>query len=248
LTDNDIGRVLRLGGKSALNSWSQSGVGLDELVQQLWVWYLERPGTQKKFSESDEFLARKLTYRAALQILSRKVLDDDEFRGKNLYSTENIKAALKGEGCNPYLAEILPKAFKALEEQNAGYASAVKSRYSKGSIPKENAPKQKLKWAVKSLTEHVNRIAITAEMYTDADGKLDVKEGPGSRKVLQKKRPHYEHAESPDLIKVKGEHSDPTARIALLLLQDPHQDGIRLRDEYLHETSLQDLLEGKDGA
>ena len=248
MTANDIYKVLRLGSKSALNSWSQSSVGLEDLVQQMWVWYLESPATQKKLADSDEYLARRLVYKAAIQKLSKKASADDEFNGKNFYSTENVKDALSGEGRNSYLAEILPKAFKALQEQNAGYANALKSRYFVGIFPHLKSEKNLLVRAHVSIAEHVNRIAITAEMSTDSDGKLDVKEGPGSRTVLQKKRPNYENAESPDSIKVKGEHSDPTARIALLLLENPEQDGISLRDEYLHENSLQDLLKGRGGA
>lgn len=220
-------KIITKGAKSALFSWKQSEEGLDDLVNDLWVWYLERPGTQKKLQESDEFLARKLVYKAALQILAQKSLSDDRFNGKSLYSSDSIKDALLGRSKNRYLVDILPKAMSGLEEQNEGQAEAIKMRYQDGEVPaRGSAQEAKLKRAVKSLTEHVNVIAITAGV--DSDG--NVTEGPGSR-----------HAVFPETRRAKGAgHSDPTGDIAITLIEHPE-----LRDEYLAVQPIREFLGGR---
>ncbi len=227
----EVGQIFEKSAKAALFAWQQDESGHEDLVSDLWVWYLESPATQRKITRSDEFLARRLVYKAALQILVSQALAADTFNGRNLYSSDSVKDALKGKSNNRYLLEILPRALEALANQNEEYAEAIRSRYEDGVVPKLNAPKQKLKWAVKSLTEHVNIITITAGV--DADG--NVSEGPGSRNAVY-----------PELRRAKGGgHSDPTGNMAIMLLENPTQDGISLRDEYLHEEPLPQFLAGR---
>lgn len=217
--------IFRKAAKSALFSWKQTEEGLDDLVNDIWVWYLESPATQKKLQGSDDFLARRLVYKAALQILTKGALSSDMFDGKNLYSSDSVKDALLGRSKNRYLVDILPKALEALEKQNEGYAEAIRSRYTDGVKPKGSAS-DKLLHAHKSLTEHVNIITITAGV--DAEG--NVTEGPGSR-----------HAIFPETRRSQGAgHSDPTGDIAIMLIEHPE-----LRDEYLAEADPKDLLAGQ---
>ncbi|AOZ61290.1 DNA binding protein [Mycobacterium phage DarthPhader] len=220
-------KIFRQAAKSALFSWKQSDEGIDDLVNELWVWYLERPGTQKKLQESDEFLARRLVYMASLQILAKESLSNDMFNGRSLYSSDSVREALEGKSTNRYLVDILPRAMEALGAQNDGrYAEAIRSRYDDGVIPvKKGGGAMTLARAVKSLTEHVNIIAITAGV--DSEG--NVTEGPGSR-----------HSVFPETRPTSGGHSDPTADIAILLIEHPE-----VRDEYLHETPIADLLKGR---
>lgn len=51
--------LFRKAAKSALYEWGRED-GLEDLVSELWVWYLERPSVQYKLKESDKFLARDL--------------------------------------------------------------------------------------------------------------------------------------------------------------------------------------------
>lgn len=222
MSANDIEKLMEQGAKSALFSWSQSNEGADDLVNELWVWYLESPATQKKLQESDRNLARKLVYKAGLQILAKKALGDDEFYGRTLYTTENVKDALADLSTNRYLKAILPTAMEDLEKQNPTYAGYVKDRYEYGVVPPRGPQQYGLSRAIKSLTEHVNVLAITADM-----------KGPGSKRDMQQKRSFSPNDEHPDLIRAKGEHSDPTANIAIMLVEHPE-----LRDEYLHEEPI----------
>ncbi|BBC43613.1 RNA polymerase sigma factor [Mycobacterium phage AN9] len=218
--------IIRKGARKALFAWKQDDSELDDLTNDLWVWYLERPGTQRKMANLTVNEAVETVKLAALQMLSGKQLSANEFNGRNLYSSDSVKEALLGESSNRYLVDILPMAMASLEKQNAGYAEAIRLRYDDGEVPKENAPKQRLKHAVKSLTEHVNIIAITAGV--DADG--NVSEGPGSR-----------HSVFPETRKSQGgDHSDPTATIAIALIEHPE-----LRDEYLYEPPIPEFLGGR---
>lgn len=218
-----IESIIKKSAKSALFSWKQSEDGLDDLINDLWVWYLERPSTQQKLAESDEYLARRLVYKAALQILAGKSLVEDEFRGNNLYSPENIKDALAGRARNKFLRHVLPTALDALAEQNEGYAEAIRARYIDGTVPQDNASKQKLKYALKSLTKHVNIQTIEA-------GGADSTNHPG---------PKLRNPIDPAVRGSGGRYSDPTADIAIMLINNPE-----LRDDYLEERSLQDFLRG----
>lgn len=230
MTLNEIHKVLRKGAKSALYAWKQDESGLEDLLHDLWVWYLERPGTQDKLEALKPHEAVKAVKRAALQMLSQKQLTSNEFHGRNLYSSENVKEALLGVSKNRYLVDVLPRALDALDTQNPARAEAVRSRYLDGEIPVSRSKEQvQLSKAIKSLTEHVNVIAITAGV--DAAG--NVREGPGSRSAI-----------FPELRRAKNSgHPDPTGDTAVLLVTRPD-----LREEYLHEMPLQDFLEGKGGA
>lgn len=221
-----VDTVIRKAAKSALFSWKQSEDGVDDLVNELWVWYLERPSVQKKLEDADEPLARKLVYRAALQILTGEALNSDRFQGRNLYSSDSIREALRGESKNRYLVDILPRALTALSAQNPGYAEELRMRYSDGIVPEPHSAQEKrLSRALKSLTEHVNVIVITAGM--NASGKLS--QGPGSRSAI-----------FPETRRSKGGgHADPTGDTAIALIEHPE-----LRDEFLSELPLQDFLRG----
>ena len=219
-------KIITKSAKSALFSWKQSEEGLGDLVNDLWVWYLESPATQKKLKESDEFLARRLVYKAALQILAKNSLSDDKFDGKNLYSSDSVKDALLGRSKNHYLVDILPKALELLAEQNEDYAEAIRSKYTDGKTPAQGSEAVKATRAVKSLTEHVNIIAITAGV--DSDG--NVTEGPGSR-----------HAVFPETRRGRGAgHADPTGDIAVMLIEHPE-----LRDEYLEVQPIREFIGGR---
>ncbi|AMQ66791.1 DNA binding domain protein [Mycobacterium phage Sham4] len=217
--------------RSALAAWKGDYSQDEDLVNDLWVWYLESPKTQAKLEKADAALRHTLVRRAALQILAKKALEEDIATGRAPYSTENVKEALAGESTNKYLVDILPRALKELAEKNDRYAEAIRSRYEDGILPpKKGGEAMTLSRAVKSLTERVNVIAITAGIRRDEEGRLLDKEGPGSR-----------HAVFPETRKSHGDgHSDPTADIAIALIEHPE-----LRDEFLYETPLPEFLGGR---
>jgi hypothetical protein len=212
--------IFKKAARSALNEWKQSIDGLDDLASSIWVWYLERPMTQRKLGEIEEHEAVKTVKKAALQMLRQNTLDDNLFDGKNLYSSESVKDYLSGTSTNEYLAEIMPEAVEALEQQNDGkYAEALHRRYSDHQIPRSKSEENVLVRAHQSLTEHVNLIAVK--------NTVDVS-GVGSRDAV------FEHTR-----KAKGGHPDPTGDIALSLLDKPVE-----RHHYLEPTDKDDFLGG----
>ncbi|UJD21153.1 RNA polymerase sigma factor [Mycobacterium phage SororFago] len=196
--------IFRKAARAALFAWKQDESGLDDLVNDIWVWYLERPETQRKLESIESHEAIKTVKNAALQMLSGQMLAANEFNGRNLYSSDAVKEALLGESTNRYLVDILPMAMDDLAEKNERQAEQIKVRYVDRVVPpRGSAAEAMLKRAVKSLTENVNIMAITSGV--DAEG--NVTEGPGSR-----------HSVFPGTRKAKGsDHSDPTADVAINL-------------------------------
>ena len=231
MIDKTMNKVFKKAADSALLEWGGDFDDATDLVNDLWVWYLERPATQKKFQEIEQYEAVKTAKLAAFQMLSRRTLSSNEFNGRNLYSSDSVKEALRGESKNNYLLDILPIAMEELSRQNEGQTEALRVRYEDQDVPaRGSAQEAKLKRAVKSLTEHVNVIAITANMRKDKDGNLIVKEGPGSRNAV-----------FPETRRSTGSgHSDPTADIAIMLIEHPE-----LRDEWIREEPLPKFLGGR---
>ncbi|AGR46467.1 hypothetical protein ODIN_52 [Mycobacterium phage Odin] len=226
----DINSVFSKAARKALVSW-ETDVSADELIQELWVWYLGSPSIQNRIDGLSEGEAVLYVRRQCFNILSGDAKAKDLFEARSHYSSDNVKDALMGTSTNRYLVDILPLAMEALGKQNEGYAEAIKVRYEDGVVPVSRSKEQvALSRAIKSLTQHVNIIAITAGVERDAKGKVVVKDGPGSK-----------HAIFPDIRKTQGDgHSDPTATIAMLLIEHPD-----LRDEYLHEPSIPEFLGGR---
>ncbi|ASZ72845.1 sigma factor [Mycobacterium phage Drake55] len=223
----DISKVFSKAARKALVSW-ETDLTADELIQDLWVWYLESPAIQNTIDGLVEGEAVLYVRRQALNILAKKALANDMFNGRRLYSSDSIREALAGTSTNRYLVDILPRAMESLSSQNEGYAEALRSRYIDGIVPpKKGGGAMQLARAVRSLTEHVNVIAILAGADV-ASNNVQI-EGPGSR-----------HSVFPETRPTTGGHSDPTADIAILLIEHPE-----LRDDYLYESPLPEFLGGR---
>ncbi|APD17483.1 sigma-K factor [Mycobacterium phage Cintron] len=197
-------RVMEAAAKSALVTWGREG-GLDDLVQDLWVWYLERPATQRKLEELSKPEAIATVRRAAIQILTEQVLAGNKFNGRNLYSSEAVKDVLKDRSNNRYLKDIMPTAMAALEKQHAVYAEALRSRYDDGVIPQDGPSQDALKNAHKAITEHVNIIVITAGDVSSAAVQAETRKSSGGR-------------------------SDPTADAAIALIEKGDEE-LELTDQ-----------------
>ncbi|AOQ27978.1 hypothetical protein SEA_CINDARADIX_48 [Mycobacterium phage Cindaradix] len=196
--------VIEAAAKSALVTWGREG-GLDDLVQDLWVWYLERPATQRKLEELSKPEAIVTVRRAAIQILTEQVLAGNKFNGRNLYSSEAVKDVLKDRSNNRYLKDIMPTAMAALEKQHAVYAEALRSRYDDGVIPQDGPSQDALKNAHKAITEHVNIIVITAGDVSSAAVQAETRKSSGGR-------------------------SDPTADAAIALIEKGDEE-LELEDK-----------------
>src|SRR5690606_5238732 len=154
-------KVFRRAARKAMYEWGRED-GLEDLVNSLWVWYLERPGTQEKLSEMSYLGSVEAVRQAAIQILQGEAAKDDVSSGNALYSSDAVKDALKGQSGNKYLDDVLPIAISRLASRNPGYVNAIESRYVDGSVPiSGSAGQRRLSLTIKSLTEEINILYLT---------------------------------------------------------------------------------------
>lgn len=212
--------------------------GYTDLANDLWVRVLESPTTQRKLDtlNNNEVVA-------TLKIMAQQLLSDQQgelnvFREVVMYSSDNVKDALKGKSDNKYLISVLPKAVENLAGRNQGYAAAIESRYLNKIVPKSQSAEQVLlSRAVKSLTEIVNALCI-ANTQRDDEGNLTVKDGPGS-KAGKFPQDGAKETEAQPIRRGKGGHSDPVAAQALALLSNPE-----IEDELLYLEPITEWTNG----
>ncbi len=227
MTGNDMLKVIRKAAELSLmewfaGQWDRQAQTVDDLTQDLWVWYLENPSTQRKVGELSEPEAVKTVMLRASQILSKQTLEGNTFQGRDLFSSDSVKDFLKGDSSNRYLAVVIPSALAAIDST---YAEAIRSRYVELVVPPKGKEQKRLTDAVKALTAEVNVSYITAET-----------EGIGSST-----------AAFPNTRKAKGNHSDPTGDMAVQMATRPYEyeTGDDLRP-HLYEPS--DMLQWCAGA
>ena len=229
--NSETHRLFRGAAKTALAEWypgqyTLQQQGLEDLIHDLWVWYLERPAVQTKLAEADPKLARKLAYKHAMKVLAGDALQADTFNGRTLFSSESVKDALKGRSTNKYLLSVLPIAMAAVQhkdDQTPGreYAEALRKRYEDKQIPRTKQEENKLVYAHRAITDEVNVHYLTCDVS-----------GIGSSNVV-----------FPGVRRRSGGHGDPTAAIALLLLEADEEDT-DVGEAYLTPTSWEQVMYG----
>lgn len=205
MTEQELLEVFQKAAEKALfdwlpEQWDRQLEEADDLAQDLWVWYLERPTTQRKMRGLSEPEAVETARLHAVQILSKQALDGNTFQGRDLYSSDAVREAMRGESTNKYLNQILPYALENLGDRNEAQAESIRCRYEDGDVPApSSAQAAELKRAVKSVTEEVNVFYLTSD-----------DDGIGSSSAV-----------FPETRKKQGEHSDPTGYTAVLLGEFP---------------------------
>ncbi|AGK87526.1 sigma-K factor [Mycobacterium phage HINdeR] len=179
---------------TALIAWGSDVVVADDLVQEIFLWYLKRPSVQHLMAEADAPVRRIVLNKAAVQILVEETLDADERWGRNTYSSESVKDHLKGRSTNKFLRRIMPQALAHLQRQNPRYYDAIESRFTHGVIPAQGAAAQLVTDAVRSLTRHVNSLVIEGKERDESAVSANSRQG-------------------------KGGKSDPTAEAAIALIE-----------------------------
>lgn len=223
MNDDVLARVFRKAAEKALlewhpDQWDRQKDEADDLSQELWVWYLENPSTQRKMADLSEDEAVETARIHAVQILSKQALSANTFQGRDLYSSDAVREGLRGESTNQYLNEILPYALENLSTRNERQAEAIRCRYDDGEVPVAHSAEEKvLGRAVKSITEEVNVFYLTSN-----------DEGIGSSARV-----------FPESRKQRGAYSDPTGNTAALLEEHPE-----FRFSFYEETPMHQFLGG----
>lgn len=218
-----LDKVFRKSASSALIEWGLEGE-LEDLVQDLWVWFLERPSTQRKFqhlSNPERITTAKIH---AHQLLSEKVLSGNVASGKPVYSVDSVKDALAGNSTNRHLRDLLPLGMSEVQSRDdtvedrgeyRGYAESIRLRYDDAAIPEQGSDAMRLSRALAVLTDEINVIFLTVP--------------DRGRDVM-----------FPDMRKPSGSHSDPTGNASLALIENPE-----LRDDFFEELPLDLALKGE---
>ncbi|WP_443898886.1 hypothetical protein [Mycobacteroides abscessus] len=196
--------------KSLLEWGWDEATYIDDFTQSMWEWYLENPSVQTKFTDlGSEGLVpamRVLANQRAEQLLSKERYKMNLFEQKSLYSSDVVRKALRNHSTNKYLKGALPAALDALGErkQGARYVEAIRSRYVDGVVPKAHSEEMVLSRAVQGLTEEINAAYISSDVT-----------GAGSSNAMY-----------PEKRKRKGQHGDPTADLAIGLME--HGDDLQM--------------------
>ncbi|AJD82471.1 hypothetical protein SHEEN_53 [Mycobacterium phage Sheen] len=180
--------------KTALAAWGSDVAVVDDLVQDIFVWYLKRPSAQEILAEADAPMQRRIINKAATQILVEETLAGDERWGYNVYNPEAIKDHLKGRSTNKYLQRVMPQALANLQRKNPRYIEAIEHRYTYGVVPPQGSEQVRLSRALVELTRHVNSLVINGEDHNPDAVPAESRKGSGGK-------------------------SDPTADMALAMIE-----------------------------
>lgn len=221
--NQQLDKVFKQAASGALIEWGLEGEKND-LVQDLWVWYLESPSTQRKMSDLSQPEQITTVKIRAHQLISKKVLGGNVTTGKVIYSVDSVKTALKGESTNKSLPDLLILGMLELQQKDdrvddlgkpRGYAEAIRKRYEDNDVPVE-ADADRLSKALTALTDAINVLYLTS----DDRGR---------------------HAMFPDLRKPNGRYSDPTGEMACSLIEKPEH-----REEFYYQLDIDSFLKGAD--
>jgi hypothetical protein len=216
----DLNVVIRQAAGDSLSRWGRDvHAEVDDLVQDLWLWYYQTPSVSGKLEASagaefsqeqvDKY-ARRIFAGYAGQLMAKQALEADLFEGKPLYSVGSVRAALRGDSDNKSLLRVLPSALDDLGRQNSGQREAIRLRYADGVVPETHSAAEKvLGRAVASLTAHINVEYISG----DTSGRFQ-----------------RNAAVTADARRSSGGYSDPTAEMALGLIAKGDQ-VIQLTDK-----------------
>lgn len=146
---SDVDEILTKAAWSAKSrGWS---IEVDDLKQELWIWYLERPSVQKG-------LTQKVATYQANQIAASKLREDMIFNVTYDYSVDTVKDILKGKIRGRRALEDLADAIESLKEKNEDYTDVIAKRYySNEKLTK--AESDRLYHAHIRLTDEINRAA-----------------------------------------------------------------------------------------
>lgn len=195
----ELNTIIRQAAGDSLSRWGRDvHEAVDDLVQDLWLWYYATPSLQARVgaADTDAGVRRSFTQHA-FQLLSKQQLESDVFGNRVMYSVEAVKAALAGTSTNRYLLRILPAALADLERQNGRYRESVRLRYEDDAIP-HGPQADNLRHALVALTKHIN-----VEYITDDTGAA---------------RFTRNSAVTAEARRGSGGYSDPTADTALGLI------------------------------
>ncbi|MFE7717534.1 hypothetical protein ACFU44_00660 [Nocardia rhizosphaerihabitans] len=154
----DIDKAFRKAAEWVTYSWP-GVISAEDLSQELWVWYLERPSIRDRFDSAPYTEVVQIAAAQAHKIASEAREDNARFSSQITYSIEDIKDALRGKSLSRELLSDLAAGMDALRERAEGeYVDAIEARYFEKVMPATQADRDRLKNAHKALAEETNRV------------------------------------------------------------------------------------------
>lgn len=131
----------------------------DDLVQELWVWYMENPGVRNRTFQSDK--KRRAYFKIqAFNIAMGKLKEDRLFTADYDYSIDVCKGILKGEIKGKQCVVDLAHAIERLRDKNEDYADIIIKRHYSGAWDAPTKPeKDRLTKAYIRLTDEMNKVS-----------------------------------------------------------------------------------------
>ena len=188
MTLHDLEPEIRRAAKVVAFQWP-GVVDADDVAQEIALRLLESPGSLEKVSEMND----KARYRAIIgighQIASQERTDYDYFKGSYNYAVGDLKDLLKmGILVDPppnFRTEFIDMedALHEMKERVPQYVEAIRARYEKGVVPTANADQQRLKNALASLADSMNKVA--RRRFSERD------DGVGTRKPVRREAARF---------------------------------------------------------
>lgn len=186
-------------------AWSLKSSGwqfsVDDLVQDLWVWYLENPGLHHKFENVSEW-PKAIAYvkKVAYALARGGEWEQDKFRANFDYSVDTAKAVLRGEVAGPLAVQDRAAAFESLD--NEQYREVLVRRYERGEFMRSDSDKGVLKRAHAAFANELNWAAAKRKRE---DGIEDVPgKSLGDGLCRPKPKPAREGSHQPEPEPVRG--------------------------------------------
>jgi hypothetical protein len=173
---SDLDETLRAAARQALHDWGRPIDDLEDLVQDSWTFYLERPSVQTFISRANTETGRRRVFynlkqgkdgkmvRAGImsQIISGEQAATNVFRGDDVVSQDEIRDWLLGKSTNKGLGRLIQAGLDQVEQQHVEYREAIRDRFERGIVygRADLAASKVLSRALKALTEAVNQKMI----------------------------------------------------------------------------------------
>jgi len=156
----------------------------DDLEQELWVWYLERPSAQFRIAGNSASETHGLLVRQAHLICSearrkygQSILDFE-------YSIDDARDALEGTETRDFVLDDLAYATSVLQDQNPAQAEVIREKFVLGVPMGSDARRMLLMRAVESVADLMNKShKEKASGFLEFEG-CTLGDGPGTRSVV----------------------------------------------------------------
>lgn len=154
----DLETAVKREARLAESRWNNL-ISADDIEQEIWLWFLERPGVQSQLENANPAELSAVFKKSANQICSKERLDYDHFTGNYHYTPKEVRELLDtlGEEYDVHSADEkvdLQLGLEELGQYHEKHYDVIQQVYRLGIEPEDHNLKPR---AVDKLTELMNR-------------------------------------------------------------------------------------------